>query len=163
MAWHKRFDPSEVPEYIEGKKYTGRELDLMAESLLREDARKEKCRICTKFGALTGEAIIKDQFDKQGKPILDEAGKQLRVKFPEYVCENDHKWYKGEGKAKGISGKNPILFEEHIIQRKRREIMSNAGTVDPSIVEGMYFRSHPQGRKINNSKVRKEKGLGFYS
>lgn len=169
--WRKRFDPSEVPEYIPGKQYSARELDLMAEKMLRDDARRERCRECeanytdledVPIGEPTGHFVVKEQFNKEGNPLLDESGRQLKIKFPEYICPNNHKWFKGEGRAKGIGGRNSILFEEHIIQRKRREIMNEAGVPDPSIVQGNYNKSHPQGRRVNDSE-RRAKGASFYS
>lgn len=160
--WHRRFDPKEVPAYEKNKQYTNRELELMSELILREDARREMCRECNEFGEASGKAKIVEQFDKEGAPIIGETGDQLALKFPEYICPNNHKWYKGEGKAKGTKGKFPILFEEHLIQRKRREINSDSGTVDPSIVSGLYWRSHSGGRTINSKEDRATKGVGWY-
>lgn len=37
------------------------------------------------------------------------------------------------------------LTEADLHYRKRREIYSNTGQIDPSIREGMFERSHPQG------------------
>lgn len=161
--WHKKFDASEVPEYIEGNAYSNKDLELMAELLLREDARREQCRSCNQFGTETGEFRVKDMVDKEGNPVVDEEGAQLKIKYPEYICPDQHKWFKGEGKAKGTKGENPILFEEHIIQRKRREIASSTGDIDPSIVRGIYWRAYPLGgRQINSKEDRAKRGLGYY-
>jgi hypothetical protein len=149
MAWRRRFNAEEVPEYKEGARYTSRELDLMAEKLLREDARRERCRECeasyqsledVPFGTETGRYIDKGQYDKGGNPILDDAGNRLVIRYPEYKCPNNHTWYKGEGRAKGIGGRWPILFDEHMISRDRRRILSAEGVPDPSIVAGLYNR-----------------------
>lgn len=66
------------------------------------------------------------------------------------------------GKPNGIKGDAPILFEEHLYARKRREIYNQNGTPDPSINEGMFWRTHPQGRKVNNDVQRKKHGASFY-
>lgn len=66
------------------------------------------------------------------------------------------------GKERGIGGENAILFEEHIHQRHRREIMNENGVPDPSIARGMYFRTHPQGRKVNSDEARSKHGASFY-
>lgn len=66
------------------------------------------------------------------------------------------------GKPHGIKGDNPVLFEEHLYARKRREIYNQNGTPDPSINEGMFWRTHPQGRKVNNETQRKRHGASFY-
>ena len=66
------------------------------------------------------------------------------------------------GKPNGIKGDNPVLFEEHLYARKRREIYNQNGTPDPSINEGMFWRTHPQGRKVNNDVQRRKHGASFY-
>lgn len=66
------------------------------------------------------------------------------------------------GKPNGIKGNAPVLFEEHLYARKRREIYNQNGTPDPSINEGMFWRTHPQGRKVNNETQRKRHGASFY-
>lgn len=66
------------------------------------------------------------------------------------------------GKERGIGGKDPILFKEHIYARMRREIFPESGTPDPNLVAGMYNRTHPQGRKVNSNDARKKHGASFY-
>lgn len=66
------------------------------------------------------------------------------------------------GKTRGIGGDNPILFEEHERARKRREIYNTNGVPDPSLVAGIYNRSHPEGRKINSPEARKKHGASYY-
>lgn len=66
------------------------------------------------------------------------------------------------GKPRGIAGENPVLFEEHLYSRKRREIYNQNGVPDPSINEGMFWRTHPQGRKVNSNDQRKKHGASFY-
>lgn len=52
-----------------------------------------------------------------------------------------------------------VLLEEHLKSRKRREIYVGTGIPDPSIVSGLYWRTHPEGRKFN---VERLNGEGFY-
>jgi hypothetical protein len=124
---------------------TSRQIETLADGLLREDARSELCRECEKRGDLTGNVTEGEVVD-----------------FPEYSCKNGHTWYAGEGAVRGIGGENPILFEEHFQSRRRREIFTSLGTPDPSIVQGMYNRVHPQGRKVNSSEQRQKNGASFY-
>jgi hypothetical protein len=157
----------EVPEevelvYEEGKKFTNRELEQLADNLLRADARRELCRRCSEYGELTGHIESQAQYHEDGTPVLDENDDQLYVDFPELECSNGHRWYRGEGKARTTKGSNPILFEEHLKNRHKREIQTEAGTPDPNIVSGLYNRSHPQGRKINSLEQRKRHGAGYY-
>jgi hypothetical protein len=63
------------------------------------------------------------------------------------------------GKPHGLKG---ILFEEHLYSRKRREIYNMNGTPDPNIASGNYWRSHPQGRKVNTPEQRKRNGASYY-
>jgi hypothetical protein len=134
---------------------------MMAELILRQDARKELCRECGEEGKESGVYEIKDQHDRQNNPMMDEAGNQLRIKFPQYICSNTHTWWKGEGRAKSTHGKNHILFPEHEIIRKKREIYAEAGIVDDSIVSGSFNKAHPQGRQINSKEAR-DRGSSFY-
>jgi hypothetical protein len=66
------------------------------------------------------------------------------------------------GKERGIKGEDPILFETHLRSRRRREIYTSTGQPDPGIVQGSFNRTHPQGRKVNSEKARKENGAAFY-
>jgi hypothetical protein len=92
----------------------------------------------------------------------DAEDNQLVLEFAQMECPNGHEWYQGEGKSRTIGGENPILFEEHIQSRRKREIYTNLGTPDPNIVSGIYNRSHPQGRKINSKEQRKKNGASWY-
>lgn len=65
------------------------------------------------------------------------------------------------GKKKGLRGKDPILFEEHIFQRRRREILNINGVPDPAIQAGVYWRPHQNGRTVNSEQARKA-GSGYY-
>lgn len=153
MYWQEE----EAPEYEEGKTdYTNRQMELMADELLREDARAELCRVCKQRGDETGvvESRKQEAADLEGNPLY--------LSFPEYKCKNDHTWFKGEGLARGIGGDAPILFEEHLQSRRRREIFPANGTPDPSIVAGIYNRTHPQGRKVNTEEQRKRNGASFF-
>ena len=73
-----------------------------------------------------------------------------------------------------IHGENPILFEEHLYNRRRREILVTSGT--PDDIQGLddergihrgdgqkiFNRTHPQGRKVNSEHQRKKNGASYY-
>lgn len=145
-----------LAEFDPNRRYNSRELGELADEILREDARSELCRECGGRGERTGFVVDIEQ------GIEDESGAELVVAFPEFACENDHRWYQGEGAVRGIGGENPILFEEHFQSRRRREIYNSLGSPDPSIVSGIYNRAHPQGRKINTAEARKKHGASWY-
>jgi hypothetical protein len=138
------------------KQYRGSELELMADELLREDARQEVCRQCGGRGDETGDTEVLPQ------EVTDAHGNALVLEFKQLACPNGHVWWQGEGQVRGIGGDNPILFEEHIAARRRREIYTTQGTPDPEIVSGIYNRVHPQGRKVNSEEQRKKNGASFY-
>lgn len=153
--YRKKQEPVST-EIIAGKKYTPSQLDMIAEQLLRNDAKSELCRDCGGRGATTGESQTVAQ------ETCDEEGNKLTLSFPEYQCEDGHSWFQGEGAVRGIGGENPVLFEEHFQSRKRREIYTTIGTPDPNIVSGMYNRCHPRGRKVNSPEQRKKNGASFF-
>ncbi len=66
------------------------------------------------------------------------------------------------GKERGIGGEDPILFEEHLYSRRRREILNENGVPEPNLVSGMYNRSHPEGRKVNSEEQRRKHGASYY-
>lgn len=66
------------------------------------------------------------------------------------------------GKERGIGGEDPILFAEHLYQRQKREILNENGVPEPGLVQGMYYRAHPEGRKINSEEQRKKHGASYY-
>lgn len=79
------------------------------------------------------------------------------------------------GKERGIGGENPILFQEHIHARWRREIQTEGGVPDPHLSldtskpgrktnnqPGMYNRTHPRGRKVNSEEQRRKHGASYY-
>lgn len=154
---YRRFHQEEVSTEIDpNKQYTPSQLDAIATAWLREDSKKEMCPECGSRGDATG-------FSKTiEEGIEDEEGNMLALSFDEFLCEKGHNWFAGEGKARGVGGDNPILFEEHFQSRKRREIYTAQGTPDPSIVSGMYNRVHPNGRKVNSEEQRKRNGASFY-
>lgn len=172
MYWKNREPDVELDEdgnvpLEEGKKYTGAKLEAMADALLKNFAKRELCRECLdkerEFeGEETGKVEHVPQFNKEGEPELDEAGVQLIIAFPEIGCDLGHTWYKGEGKARTHAGRDAVLLEDHLMQRRKKEIYTTEGTPDPNIVSGMYNRSHPQGRKINTDKQRREHGASYY-
>jgi hypothetical protein len=138
------------------KKYTKTQLEAFADNLLREDSRREMCRKCNQAGQRTG---VVDQVPQR---VVDDAGNVLVLEYAQFRCASDHLWWQGEGSTRGIKGDNPILFEDHMIQRRKREIYTTVGTPDPAIVSGLYNRSHPQGRKINTPEQRRAHGASYY-
>jgi hypothetical protein len=144
------FDPSEGP--VEGQDYNKWQLERMADEFLRDDSKRELCRKCGRYGQQTGVIESMPQADNDGNPITDGDGNTLYMDFPELMCENSHRWYLGEGKHRGINGKNPILFENHLQDRRRREIYTSIGTPDPSIQRGM----------VNSKEQRKRNGASFF-
>lgn len=48
------------------------------------------------------------------------------------------------------------------MERLKREIYTTHGTVDPNISSGMYWRSHPDGRKVNTDEQRKKNSASYY-
>lgn len=86
---------------------------------------------------------------------------------PEEGCDCPPPGYRDEpckcdGKQRGIRGDDPILFEDHYIDRRRREIFNVRGTPDPEIEAGLYNRAHPKGRKMSSPESRKKHGASFY-
>lgn len=153
-----RWEQEDLPTtYEEGQDYTKADLGSIADAMLREDSKREMCRECGEYGDPTGQQKP-ETFDD----IKDGSGNPLAVLFNEYRCPDGHSWYQGEGSLRGIGGDNPILFEEHFQARKRREIYTTLGTPDPSIVQGLYNRTHPQGRKVNSLEQRKKNGASWY-
>ena len=61
-----------------------------------------------------------------------------------------------------LKGPAPILMEEHLKTRHRREIYNKTGVPDPSIQQGNYWRTHPEGRNVNTEDARKKSGASFY-
>lgn len=146
-----------------GVKYKDWQVEKFADDILIADTRRELCRICSEYGIETGTIEPSPQFDEEtNEPVLDEEGDQLVINYIELQCEGDHRWYQGEGERRGIGGKDPILFESHIADRKRREIMVASGIPDPGLVSGLYNRAHPQGRRVNTPEHRKATGSSFY-
>lgn len=175
--------------YCEKDSWTPGEIEeLIINPLLREDSNREMCKECIEkdpelltssdhnlplpYGEETGHVEWKPQYDKDtGEAILDSEGHQLYVAFPELKCAMGHRWYKGEGPRRDLRGRHPILFETHLYNRRRRELLAKEGVVDPAYTMdrwgkrptvGLYVRSHPQGRKTNTPEQRRDHGAGFY-
>jgi hypothetical protein len=157
----QEWDPKNLDGLNDGN-YANWQLEQMANEILRADSKREMCRVCNRYGTETGNIESLPALDENEQPKLDENGDVMYVDFPEIVCEKGHIWYKGEGKARGIQGKDPILFENHLQDRRRREIYTSVGTPDPSIQRGMYNRTHPQGRKVNTKEQRRKNGASFF-
>jgi hypothetical protein len=69
----------------------------------------------------------------------------------------------------GASEEAPILFQEHIEPRWRKEVRVESGTPDQTITNSlsadgqtMFNRQHPQGRKVNSEQQRKTNGASYY-
>jgi len=69
----------------------------------------------------------------------------------------------------GASEDAPILFQEHIEPRWRKEVRVESGTPDQTITNSlsadgqtMFNRQHPQGRKVNSEQQRKTNGASYY-
>lgn len=185
----EEFEEEDDGVFNPDQKYSKMELEEWADKILREDANRELCRVCvdaakklrflpeTKpddvlpYGHETGHVEWQIQFAKDGvTPLLDEEDQVLYVGFPELMCEKGHRWYKGEGPRRDIRGKNAILFETHLYNRRRREIYVKDGVPDPAYTmdrwgkrptTGIYGRAHPLGRKINTPEQRK-KGSSYF-
>lgn len=176
-------EESEVEEEVLEKEfdprgeYSAEQLEEQADLLLRADANRELCRQCKEadlndlpYGVETGEIESEPQYTPEGEPLVDEEGNQLYIDFPEMVCEKGHRWFKGEGARRDIRGPNPILFYSHLQGRKRREIMVESGIPDPAFTmdrfgrhtHGIYNRTRPDGRKVNDEKQRRDHGASFY-
>jgi len=67
-----------------------------------------------------------------------------------------------KGGSSTLKGDAPVLFAEHLKTRYKREIYNRLGIPDPSIQQGMYWRTHPDGRKINSEEARKGSGASYY-
>jgi len=166
-------EEEEEKVYEEGTKYSSEQLIEFADKLLRADSNRELCRKCKEkddsvdflpYGEETGviESLLQD--------ALDDEGNQLYLDFPELKCEKGHRWFKGEGQRRDIRGPNPILFESHLYNRKRREIYVESGQPDPAFTmdrkgrptQGMYNRTRPDGRKVNTKAQRARNGASFY-
>jgi hypothetical protein len=69
----------------------------------------------------------------------------------------------------GPSEEAPVLFQEHIEPRWRKEVRVESGTPDQAITNSlsadgqtMYNRQHPQGRKVNSSEQRSKNRASYY-
>ena len=99
-------------------------------------------------------------------PEKAKAGKytktELEVIADQFLREHANEVDEETGKKRGLRGDDPILFYEHLRQRRRREIMSNSGSVDPSVVSGIYWRADANGRRINSAEAR-ARGAAYYA
>lgn len=162
-SYNKIDEFGETGEINPDQNYSNWELERMADQLLKDDSKRETCRRCRGYGTETGEVESRPLIDsKTGEYVTDDNGNALYGDFPEIMCAKGHRWYMGEGKRRGIDGQDPILFENHLQDRRRREIQTSIGTPDPSIARGMYNRVHPNGRKQNSKEQRKKNGASFY-
>lgn len=109
------------------------DLDRIATELLEADMRSELCRECDRRGVVLGEPV----------PLvvmLADKDTGMRALTVEYVCENGHTWYAGEGKARGRGGENPILLADHLEHRRSHELAFE-GDID-TVTPGLFHRPH---------------------
>lgn len=64
------------------------------------------------------------------------------------------------GKRKGIKGDNAILLSER--QDYDKWVQNKNGYPEPEIASGMYWRTHPEGRKVNSKEQREKNGAGWW-
>lgn len=64
--------------------------------------------------------------------------------------------------TKPVQAHPQILLVGHLMDRKAREIYVTSGTPDPEIVQGLYWRTHPNGRKVNSAEQRSKNGASYY-
>ena len=119
----------------------------------QENKRKTKNKIIVDLGQEESLVIYEDEGYTPGQ--LDEMADQILRAYCKSVDPETNR-------PRGIGGENPILFEEHVYSRKRREIYNQNGTPDPNIASGIYWRAHPQGRKITTPEQRKKNGASWY-
>lgn len=104
---------------------------------------------------------------KKDEPITYEEGKSYTPKELERLANQLLRAHADSinpetGKKRSIGGQNPILFEQHLYERQKREILNENGVPEPRLVSGMYYRTHPEGRKVNSEDQRKRHGAAFY-
>lgn len=54
------------------------------------------------------------------------------------------------------------LNASQLLARSKREIYVGNGVPDPAIASGLYWRTHPEGRKVQSDHSRKHNRAGFY-
>jgi hypothetical protein len=189
------YDDEYVCQYCGKRKFSPKEIELLiTDQLLWDDKNREVCRVCLEaaekagkkkgipkdqviqemdppYGNETGHIEWQIQYEKDKvTPLLDDDGQVLYVGFPELICSKGHRWYRGEGPRRDIRGKHPILFETHLINRRKREIYVEQGIPDPAFTmdrwgkrptTGSYHRAHPLGRKVNTPDQR-ARGSAYY-
>ena len=145
---YEGYEEEEEEEYVSDGYY-----DIVAESNSRK--KKNGKKIIIDLGKSDEENLVIEENERYTPGELDlMADEILRAQSRSIDAET--------GRPKGIKGDAPILFEEHLYARKRREIYNQNGTPDPSINEGMFWRTHPQGRKVNDLAQRKKHGASYY-
>ena len=92
----------------------------------------------------------------------DYTAKELEQLADQFLRDDARSIDPETGKERGIGGDDPILFDEHLYQRQKREILNENGVPEPGLVQGIYYRTHPEGRKINSEEQRKKHGASYY-
>lgn len=166
--WKKKRERVET-KIDPSRNYSNMELNDIADQLLLDYAKEEYCGKCnenkrsaTELGLKTGKFKRVMLKDREGVPLVNDDGNIMYANQPQYTCKKGHKWFQGEGYKRGNDGDNPVLFDTHLEQRRKREIYTANGVPDPEIVSGLYYRTHPQGRKVNTEEQRRKSGAAFY-
>lgn len=63
--------------------------------------------------------------------------------------------------SRGVKDEPAILLVPHMRHRQAHEVYTAQGVPDPSIVQGMYWRTHPNGRAFRTDAEGKAEN-GFY-
>jgi hypothetical protein len=80
------------------------------------------------------------------------------------------------GDSRESGDRHNILFESHLANRKKREVPVDPLMIDPAFSkkkqesaaktsgdgQRMFFRSHPEGRKVNSKEQRRRHGASYY-
>lgn len=64
------------------------------------------------------------------------------------------------GTRRGYRGENTILVDER--KPWAYELYNKNGVPEAAIESGLYWRTHPKGRKVNSDESRKANGSGWY-
>lgn len=131
---------------------TSRELEEEADRLLDEYASTELCSKCGEMADQRSQVEVAQNYFKNNK--------RLYLTFDQWGCSRcEIEWAAGQGKQRGNGGDAMILTEAGLFNRTKAEIYTSIGTPEPGIIQGQFFRSHPEGRKTRDPK---QTGEGYY-
>lgn len=117
--------------------------------------------------------IGEEEFTRNGFPVLHMSDSYLVKRLiPDYDPKLEFQYTRNELNylAENMLLNDPKPFNEPpywlpvgiYMKRLKREIYTAAGTPDPSIVSGLYWRTHPNGRKVSSDEQRKKNSASFY-